>query len=279
MNDEPEFEIIKFPELPGAAERRAESERHRAEARRRYLAHLTSALTLTADDVEAKAAAVLEALLVWNDVTSGERCVCGCHPRLPEDDFHDYGFDCPCRHTPAERAARFAAWEADRDAFWESLEGQAITTVHQAEADQLAAWLSDHPEVVVSSHGGFAPEQWRGEVDGHSFYFRERHDHWHIEVDLHPSSRYYRAWTGGDLDDDANYEWRESQKGEVIAEGNTSVDGYGRTPVERIQFIVGEIRSHLRRQGCTVHTTERDDLELLFGRPLDWCPACGTKLS
>lgn len=278
MHEDPGFEIIKFPQLPGAAERRVESERHRAEARRRYLAHLGSALEHLNDERDVKEAA-LEALLLWNDITSGERCGCSCHPRLPDGDFHDYGFDCPCRHTPEERAARFTAWEAERDAFWDSPEGQAITAAEQAQDDQLAAWLNDRPEVVVSSHGGLAPEQWRGEIDGHSFYFRERHDHWRIEVDLRPSGRHYRAWTGGDLDDDTNYEWRESQEGEVIAEGTVNADGFGQTPLERLQFIVANVRSHLRRQSCTVHTAERDDLELLFARPLDWCPACGTRLS
>jgi hypothetical protein len=28
-----------------------------------------------------------------------------------------------------------------------------------------------------------------------------------------------------------------------------------------------------------VHLSERADLELLFGRPLAWCPACGVRLS
>jgi hypothetical protein len=45
----------------------------------------------------------------------------------------------------------------------------------------------------VHSHGGLTPEEWRGEVDGHSFYFRERHDEWRIEVDLRPSGRFIRA--------------------------------------------------------------------------------------
>jgi hypothetical protein len=283
MEDEPELHIIKFPELPGAAEWRAERDRHRAEARRRYIAHLNSALEQLRRtdhlDPEAEAAAVLDALVVWNDISTGHPCPCSCHPRLPEGDVHDYGFDCSCRHTPEERATRFDAWEAELDAFWASPEGQAITAARRAEEDQLAAWLSDHPEVVVRTHGGAAPEQWRGEVDGHSFYFRERHDHWRIELDLRPSGRYYRAWVSGDLDDDASYEWRKTDEGDVIAEGTTAVDGYGNTPVERVQFIVGLIRTHLRRQECTLHTVERDELELLLGRPPVWCPECGTELS
>ena len=43
-----------------------------------------------------------------------------------------------------------------------------------------------------------APEQWRGEVDGHTFYFRERNDEWRIELDLQPSCRIIRALVGTD---------------------------------------------------------------------------------
>jgi hypothetical protein len=123
-----------------------------------------------------------------------------------------------------------------------------------------------------------APEQWRGTVEGHSFYFRERHGDWRIELDLRPSGRFYRAWIGGDLDDDANFELRETDEGDVIAEGTTGVAGYGETPVERAAFIVEQIRVHLQQQRCDVHTAEREDLELLFGRALRWCPACGLRL-
>jgi len=67
------------------------------------------------------------------------------------------------------------------------------------------------------------------------------------------------------------------EEGDVIAEGTTSVEGYGATLVDRARFIVDTIRTHLQRGACDVHTSERDDLELLFGRPLDWCPACGMR--
>lgn len=280
MNDEPEVQVIKFPDLPGD-EWRAEQERTRAEGRRRYIERLVPVLAATElpSDFEEQAGAVLDALVVWDDVNSGERCHCSCHPRLPESDFHDFGFDCPCRKAIEERTASFDQWLAEMDEFWESPEGRRITAAREAEEEALATWLAENPSVVVHSHGGMAPEQWRGEVDGHRFCFRERHDHWRIELDLRPSGRFYKAWTGGDLDDDANFELREFEQGDVIAEGTTSVDGYGATPVDRVQFIVDTIRAHLLRSACDVHTNERADLELLFGRPLDWCPACGTRVS
>jgi hypothetical protein len=83
---------------------------------------------------------------------------------------------------------------------------------------------------------------------------------------------------GGDFDDDANFELRETDEGNVIAEGPTGAAGYGETPVERAGFIVGQIRVHLGQQSCEVHTAEREFLERLFGRPLRWCPGCGVRL-
>jgi hypothetical protein len=41
---------------------------------------------------------------------SGERCGCSCHPRLPDSDLHDYGFDCVCTRTPEERRRVFQQW-------------------------------------------------------------------------------------------------------------------------------------------------------------------------
>lgn len=67
-------------------------------------------------------------------------------------------------------------------------------------------------------------------------------------------------------------------KGDVIAEGTTGVEGYGRTPRARASFIVGLIRDHLRRQRCTVHLRGRDELEMLLAEPLRWCPVCGVRL-
>jgi len=75
-----------------------------------------------------------------------------------------------------------------------------------------------------------------------------------------------------------SFEVREVYEGDVIAEGTTSADGYGTTPVVRARFITATIRAHLARQGCTVHRNELDDLEVLCGRPLNWCPACGLTL-
>ena len=109
----------------------------------------------------------------------------------------------------------------------------------------------------MHSHGGLCPEQWTGEVDGHSFYFRERHAEWRIEIDLRPSGRFIRTVAGTDNDGATRYEERELDQGDVIAYGTTDIEGYGATPLERAQFIIDTIRIHLVRQACTHH---HDDL-------------------
>lgn len=75
--------------------------------------------------------------------------------------------------------------------------------------------------MTVTEFGGFAPEPWRGSVDGHTFYFRERHDQWRIELDLRPTGRFHKVFKGGDFDDDSSFELAESLEGDVIAEGTT----------------------------------------------------------
>lgn len=276
----PEARVIKFDGRAGD-EWRDQQEQHRQESRRLYVGHLAPVLARLGVDGDADGAAseILDALCRWSDVEGGDACRCSCHPRLPESDLHGYGFDCGCRHTFEERRAHWNSWMASIDEYWASPDGQRVTAARQAEEDDLQRWLHAHPDVEVSTHGGMAPEQWEGTVDGHSFYFRERHDDWRIEVDLRPSGRFYRAWSGqGDLDDDASFEMRETEEGEIIAEGTTSADGYGETPAERIRFIAGHVRDHLRRRRCRVHLEELEDLELLFGGVLRWCPDCGARL-
>ena len=141
------------------------------------------------------------------------------------------------------------------------------------------AWLALNPDVVVRPHGGMFPEQWWGEVDHRSFYFRERNDHWRIELDLRPTGRFSKVWLGGDFDDPASFEPRSIDAGDVIADGTTAAAGYGTTSVERLQFIVDVIRAHLLRQTCTVHIDDRAALATLLGRPPAWCPSCGTQLT
>lgn len=278
MSDGPELHMIHFPEI--AVAERTERERQRGESQRRYrecLAVVLADLDSPPADLAAQAETILDGLFIHGR-DNDHPCFCGCHPHLPNSDLHDYGFACPCLLTAEERSAQTSLWLDEIDAYWNSAEGRAESAARQVEDDELLAWLAANEDVVVTSHGGFAPEQWWGSVDGHSFYFRERHDAWRIELDLRPTGRFSQVWRGGGLDDDASFEPVEIEEGDIIAEGNIGVAGYGERLVGRATFIVGTIKDHLERQRCQVHTTERDDLELLFGRPLCWCPACGTRL-
>lgn len=279
MDDEPELYIFRPPD-PGD-EWRAERERQRREARRRHLDHLVAVLAVAdacTDDPRACAEAVLDGLFVVRARESGEPCRCACHPQLPETDLHGYGSDCRCRHTAEQLRAGWDSWRREQDAYWASDEGLAVTAAREAEESALAHWIATEPAVSISSHGGFAPEQWQGYVDGRSFYFRERHGHWRIELDLVPNGHFVEVWRGGDLEDASAREMRELETGTVIAEGVANTIGYGETPVERARFIVDTIRMHVKRQTCTVHSDMREDLELLLGWAFAWCPACGAAL-
>lgn len=272
--------MINFSDAPGAAEHRERLEQARITARRRYHDYLAAVFDLhSSTDPGAFADLALDALMGWRYVESGEPCPCSCHPRLPESDFHDYGFGCGCARTAEDRRHAMDKWRDEREAFWESPEGKRIRADARAAETQLEAWLAAQRGVVVHSHGGFAPEQWRGEVDGHTFCFRERSDVWRIELDMRPSGRFARAFVGTDPDGEARYEERELDEGDVIAHGTSDVDGYGTTAVERAKFIVDIIRIHLAREACNLHMQDLSSIEALLGREVRWCPSCGTRLS
>ena len=266
-------------ELPTAADYRERRERARVEARSRYRDHLTEVLHgRGVDDSTAVADVVLDALTEWRYVDSSERCACSCHPQLPDSDRHDYGFDCMCTRTREQRRASFHQALNDIRELWQSPSGEQTRYAKQAAEAALQAWLAQHPGVVVHSHGGWAPEQWRGDVDGHSFYFRERHDDWHIEIDLRPTNQFLNVVDGHDNDGTTRHRQREFQQGDVIATGTIDTEDYGTTVVQRAQFIVTTIRDHLRRKSCTHHLDRLDAITATLGTSVDWCPMCGVRL-
>jgi hypothetical protein len=280
MGEGPELYVVDFSNVPGAAQRRVQVEHFRTEARRRYHDHLAAVFDLHGSpEPRVLADIALDALANWRYIDSGDRCPCSCHPRLPESDFHDYGFSCACARTPEDRRRSREHGRQDMAAFWATPEGQKVAADEQAAEADLQAWLAVQHDVTVSSHGGFAPEQWRGEVDGHTFYFRERGGEWHIELDLRPCGRYARALAGVDDDGALRYNEREVDEGDVIAHGTSDVEGYGATPIGRAKFIVDTIRIHLARQTCTLHHDDLSSIEALLGSKISWCPACGTRLS
>lgn len=262
-----------------AARYRERLERVRREVRRRYRDHSAGAFGRHAGaDPGALAEVALDALTVWRYVDSGEQCRCACHPRLPDTDLHDYGFDCVCSRTPEERRRAFQQWCDDIQAFWQSPDCQQIKAAEHAREAELQTWLADQHGIVVHSHDGPCPEQWNGQVDGHSFYFRERHGEWRIEVDLRPSGRFIRTVAATDSDGTTRYEKRELDEGDVIAYGTTDDDRYGTTPLERAEFITDTIRVHLGRQACALHHNDLSAIRAVIGTAVHWCPACGTRL-
>lgn len=279
MSQEPEPSVTNFSGDLSAADYRERVDRARSEARRRYSDHLAAVFARhhVADPGELVDAA-LNALTVWRYVDSDEQCRCSCHPRLPESDLHDYGFDCVCARPPQERRRAVRQWLDDLEAFWQSPDGLQIKAAEQAAEAALQAWLADQHGVTVHGHGGLCPEQWTGEVDGHRFYFRERHTEWRIEIDLRPSGRFVRVVTGTDNDGTTRYTERELDDGDVIAYGTTDIEGYGRTPLERAQFIIDTIRIHIARQTCTYHQGDLSSIHASLGAQARWCPSCGIRL-
>lgn len=280
VDEEPRQAVSGVSDAPSAAHYRERLERDRRKARRRYRDHLTAEFTRygVADPGEL-ADVALDALTVWRYVDSGEQCRCACHPRLPASDLHDYGFDCVCARPREERRRGFQQWLDGIDAYWQSPDGQRIEAAERAAEAELQAWLADQQGIVVHSHGGLCPEEWSGEVDGHSFYFRERNGEWRIEVDLRPSGRFIRTVAETDNDGATHYEERELDEGGVIACGTTDIAGYGTTPLERAHFITDTIRIHLARQACTLHHNDLSSIRAVLGTAVLWCPDCGTRLS
>lgn len=264
--------------MPTAAEYRRRHEQARAQAHARYRTYLAEVLGAQGVDNAAVVAEVaLEALTQWRDIETGERCRCSCHPQLPDTDLHDFGFDCRCTQTGEQRRASFRqALNAIGD-FWQSPQGLQSRAASEAAERELQDWLGHQPGVVIHSHGGWAPEQWRGDVDGHSFYFRERGGDWDLEIGLHPGPP-LRVLDGTNDDGTVRYRQQSVEEGEVIATGTTDTDGYGTTAVERVQFLVTTIRDHLTRQACTHHPEHRDTISDVLGTPAGWCAACGARL-
>ena len=154
------------------ARREAERAAERSRLRDRYVQHLVAGT-----GVDEPAARRVMAVLFDHLDSEGRRCDCGCHPRLSAE--HDDGFDCRCTWDEARRAEQRKRWEA----YWESETAAQLREVDRREEEEIAAWLAGQPCVDATRTTSYAPEQWEGSIDGHSFYFRERGGFWRIELD------------------------------------------------------------------------------------------------
>lgn len=237
----------------GDDDERARQEAERLRLRNRYVGHLVD----TADLGEAAAERVIAALFDHPDLERS-KCWCGCHPRLSSQ--HDDGFDCPCGWDDARRADE----RRNLTAFCETPEAEELRKKHAREESAIAEWVAGQPDVEAARTTTYAPEQWQGTVDGHSFYFRERHGLWRIELDLKPSGRIAERLTDVRDDGELVTEPVELTEGDVIAEGVDAQLGDG--PVEHIAFIVRTIRDHLWARRC-------DHSGALF-----FCPKCGRRM-
>lgn len=136
--------------------------------------------------------------------------------------------------------------------------------------DAVDARIAAHPGVEAKRTSMAAPEQWEGTIDrrsfyyGRSFYFRERHGMWRIEIDLAPDGRFVTRYVGRSDDGEMATEPVELTSGETIAEGREP--SLGDSPVDHLRFIVETVRAHLARTICTNPRAER------------YCPACGARV-
>lgn len=160
MPEERKFYVHDFSTSPIAEGIRRRQERDRAESRRRYRDHVAAAFArLGFPESAALADTALDALTDWRHQTDGEPCRCSCHPRLPDTELHDFGFDCPCARTGEQRRRAFEEFRAAQREFWASREGRRIAAAEEAEEDALDAFLGEQPSVVITEHGGACPEQ------------------------------------------------------------------------------------------------------------------------
>ena len=241
--------IVRFGGDPDEFRARQEAELLRLRAR--YVRHLVA----TADVDEATAERVI-AVLFDHRTADGRLCPCSCHPRL--SDQHDDGFDCSCGWDEARRAERSRSFARLLD----DPAAEALREQHASEEAAISRWLASQTAVTAERTSSYVPEQWAGTIDGHSFYFRERHGTWRIELDLEPSGRFAERVVDV-RDGEFVTEPEPILEGTVIAEGADSQ--LGTTPVDHLAFIVTTIRDHLWARECD-HAGA-----LLF------CPKCGQR--
>lgn len=121
-------------------------EQSAAVARRRYYDHLATAFSRNGfRHADALADLALDTLTDWRNVETGAECRCSCHPQLPTNDRHDYGFDCMCMKTREQLKHIYTSLRQLNEAYWESPEGRAITAAKRAEDADYKNGLRHNP--------------------------------------------------------------------------------------------------------------------------------------
>ena len=250
----------------GGPEDRARREAKRAErralVRARYAQRVASQTGL--DEITAD---LVMATLFDHVDDCGEECGRGNHPKLPDDGewSHDAGFDCPCTWDAGRRELERAAAKAEWEEYQASPEAEAQRRAEDAEFSAIEVWIAAHPGVTADRTVLACPEIWEGTIDGHSFFFRERHGSWRIEIDLEPNGTFANRLVGTSVDGELVTEPVELTSGPVIAQGDESELGNG--AVTHLAFIVDTVRTHLTRAACTHDRAEQ------------YCPSCGERLN
>ena len=207
----------------------ARRDAERARVRGRYLALLTDRVGLVETTAELVVAAIFDHVEY-----DGRTCCCGCHPQLSR--LHDDGMDCPCGWDDGRRAGE----RVRRAHWWENPAFDELRAHHEAEEAAIAECVAGQIGVEASRTTSYAPEQWEGTVGGHTFYFRERHGEWQLELDIEPSGRYANRLV--DVGDDGvpRTEPVEMEEGDVIARGLDT--DLGATPTDHLAFVVRAVR-------------------------------------
>lgn len=231
------------------ARREAEESTQRL-VRARWTARIADELDLEIDRAEQAVA-----ILFDHPRDSGDTCVCSCHPRFAS--LHDGGFDCSCTWSAERR-------EQSREALFAALEPSPDMVAAQAQEEaEISAWLEVHPGVTAERTCLAAPEIWEGTVDGRSFFFRERHGEWRIEIDLVPDGYFAQRWVRTEADGEMVTEPVELTSGPEIAHGVES--DLGMRAVDRLEFILRQVRGFIRAESCS-HRNART-----------FCPDCGVR--
>ena len=194
--------------------------------------------------------AVLSTGPALHDIGKAADCPCSCHPSPASPDLHEGGARCPCQLTRAEL-----------DELWDRLlEPDDATEALSAEEDRARAELA---RVAAELGVDAAVECWAfpfvvaGTCDGRSFYLRERHGHWRVEVAADPGC--------ADL-----WGTRGAVGIEVAAGQETDLcDADGRpSPAVALRVAVSSMRLSTLRDRCS-H-------ELPSGDSHRFCRRCGT---
>ena len=180
-------------------------------------------------------------------------CSCSCHPAPASRSLHEGGAQCPCQLTAAERAERWDRLFKDID---EVAEASKEDDNARAELAEAAAELDVDAEVRCSA----CPFVVAGTCDGRSFYLRERHGSWRVEVAADPGCADLWATPGA--------------LGIEIAAGDATdlCDADGRpSPVVALHLAVHAVRLSALKYMCSHEQPSEESHR--------FCRRCGTPLS